>query len=479
MSAAAARPGWLQAALLAAAIVGGCVGPAPGLRSAAAELTAAPALAGGRVGFVVVDVGTGEVLAEHSAERGFATASNLKLVTAAVSLAALGPDATMRTELLARGELRDGVLDGDLVLRGHGDPTFGQGEAGEAAIAAFHAALQRAGVQRVRGRVVGDGAWLGTETLGHGWQWDYLDEDYAAPFGGLCAHGNVLTLRVRPGAAGAELRVQPALEAVPSFRVAQGPAGSPTELAAHRPLGSDAVVVTGTIAADAPEQVLRVAVRDPAAFAAASVTAALRARGLPIGGEVVPAAGAERLLAAVESPPVAAIVRPLLTDSNNLYAEMLFRVASRVATGDGSSAAAERHAKAVLGRLGVDTAHAVLADGSGLSRRNLVSPRLLADLLVAMQRSPHRDAFVAGLPVAGWTGTLRRRFADGPAHGRVAAKTGYISRVVCLSGYVPRRDPERPPLAFSVMLNDFTCDDREARATVDTFVQRLAAFAGW
>jgi len=83
------------------------------------------------------------------------------------------------------------------------------------------------------------------------------------------------------------------------------------------------------------------------------------------------------------------------------------------------------------------------------------------------------------LPVAGQTGTLRSRFAEGPARGHVHAKTGYISRVVCLSGFVHRKNESEPPLVFSVMLNDFTCEDALAKAAVDAFVQRLARAAGW
>lgn len=454
-------------------------GTAREVESAIAALVADDALAGGRVGVVVADAESGEVLAEHAADRGFATASNMKLLSSAVALQALGEDFSTTTELIARGEIRDGVLEGDVVLRGHGDPTFGEGEAGETLLRAFAVALQGIGIRTVRGRVVGDAGWQGDETLGLGWQWDYLDEDYAAPFGGLCFRGNVVSVHVRPGVSGPELRVLPVLEQFPKVAVTQGAAGSKTELSVHRSLGSDEIVVTGTIAADAKERVLKVAVRDPAAFAAAGLAAVLRERGILVEGERLAGGGPERLVASHASPSLAAIVRSLLTRSDNLYAEQVWRLAARVATGDASTAAAERHAKSVLAGLGVDTAGMVLADGSGLSRRNLVQPRQIERLLVAMHGSPHREAFMAGLPVAGETGTLRSRFAEGPAHGRVQAKTGYISRVVCLSGYVPRRAADAAPFAFSVMLNDFTCEDAAAKAAVDAFVQRLARAAGW
>lgn len=452
------------------------------VQSAVAELVATEALAGGRVGVLVADGESGQVLAEHAADRGFATASNMKLLSSAVALQTLGEEFTTTTDLVVRGEIRDGVLMGDVVLRGHGDPTFGEGPGGDAALRAFADALQKLGIRSILGRVIGDASWQGDETLGLGWQWDYLDEDYAAPFGGLCFAGNVVTVRVRPGVSGPELRVLPVLERFPTVAVTQVAAGAKTEIAAHRVLGSEKIVVRGTIAVDAKEQVLQVAVRDPSAFAAAAFTAALRGRGIAIEGaavDFVAFAGPERIVASNTSPTLAAIVRLLLTHSNNLYAEQVWRLAARVAVGDASTSAAERHAKSVLAALGVDVGGMVLADGSGLSRRNLVQPRQIARLLVAMHGSPHREAFLAGLPVAGQTGTLRTRFADGPARDHVQAKTGYISRVVCLSGYVQRKAKNAAPLVFSVMLNDFTCEDAAAKAAVDAFVQRIARAAGW
>lgn len=471
-----ARALWLLLLFAAA----GCAAPGPGpaLRSAAAVLLEAPELAGGRVGVCVLDAASGAMLVEHAADRGFATASNMKLLSAAVALATLGPQHTFPTELSARGEVRDGVLDGDLVVVGHGDPTLGS-DADGAAVSTFVAGLQQAGIRQVRGRVLGDGSWLGSEHLGLGWQWDYLDEDYAAPFGGLCYAGNVASVTVRPGAAGPEVQVLPVAATVPALAIAQGAAGSATALTVHRRLGTDEVTVGGALARDAAPTTLRVTVRDPALFAASALSAALRIAGVVIDGEERPASGAVRVVATHRSGPLATIVEPMLRHSDNLFAEQVWRTAAKVATGSADTAAAERHAKAVLAQLGVDGQGMVLADGSGLSRRNLVQPRQLATLLLAAWRAPWGPAFRAGLPLAGRTGTLRNRFRDGPAHGRVRAKTGYISRVVCLSGYVPRPDPEAPPLVFSVMLNDFTCSDAAAKAAVDAFVQQLAVVAGW
>jgi D-alanyl-D-alanine carboxypeptidase/D-alanyl-D-alanine-endopeptidase (penicillin-binding protein 4) len=377
---------------------------------------------GGRVGVCITDVGSGATVASLAAEQGFVPASNTKLVTAAVALQSLGPDARLPTELLHTGSVRDGVLHGDLVLRGQGDPTLALPNEGDARLTGMVAALQALGVGRVAGRVVGDGSWLGDEHRGRGWQWDDLGRDYAPPFGGLCCCGN--------------------LEPVVRDGVAE-----------------------------------RVPVSDPAVFAAAAFAGVLRAAGIEVVGGDVANDGGERPVAVVWSRPLHELSVPLLLDSDNLFAEQLWRVAAKVATGDGGSSSAEAHCLAVLARLGVPTGGLVLADGSGLSRMNLVRPRQLAGLLCTMFDSPHRSRWLEALPIGGVSGTLRERFVDGPAHGRVLAKTGTLTRVTGLSGYLLR--PQGEPLAFSILWNDFLVDDATARRTVDAFVQDLAAAVGW
>lgn len=412
-----------RAAVLLAAFTAGCVAPPPAcdLEAAVQRFVDAAHAFGGRVGVAVVDVDSGAMLASSDADQGFVPASNLKLVTAAVALQTLGPDATLRTELLRTGGVPDGVLHGDLVLRGFGDPTFGRGD--DARLGALVAAVQALGVQRIAGSVCGDGSWLGDEHLGSGWEWADLAEDCAAPFGGLCCGGNVREV-----------------------------------------VGGD-----GTVR--------RVPVADPAAFAAATLAAALARAGIEITGQRHAAAGdVERTVLTVQSPPLAELLRPLLQDSDNLFAEQLWRVAARSAGEPGSESAA-RHTARQLAALGVDTTGMVFADGSGLSRLSLLRPERLVAILVALHRSPFREVVTAALPLAGATGTLRGRFTDGPARGRVRAKTGTLTRVTCLSGYLDR--PSRAPLAFAILWNDFLGSDDDAHRIVDAFVQDLAAAVGW
>jgi serine-type D-Ala-D-Ala carboxypeptidase/endopeptidase (penicillin-binding protein 4) len=467
---------WFAVVLAACAAPGAGARQANELASALRELCATPALRGGRIGVHVVDPGSGTTLLEHAARSGFATASNLKLLSAAVALTTLGPGFRFTTALHARGHIDAGVLHGDLVIVGGGDPSFGTG--GDASVfTPWIAALRERGVQRVTGRVVGDDALLGSEHLGLGWQWDYLHESYAAPFGGLCFGDNLARYRVELVGDAVRVQAVPPADEPALVEVRTVPVGSEAELVAQRELGGERVVLRGGIPVDAKPRVVTVTVRDPAAHAAAALRAALRAAGIVVEGAEPTLGAATALLVEHASAPLGELLVPVLRDSDNLHAEQLLRVAARRMSGDGGTAAAERHAKATLVGLGVDVTGMVLADGSGLSRRNLVQPQQLTTLLSAIER--HRDGavFVAALPLAGRSGTLRNRMVDGPAAAGVRAKTGFISRVVCLSGFVPRADPTARPWVFSVMLNDFTADDSAAKAAVDRFVQRLAGAA--
>jgi len=391
---------------------GSADGP-PTFEGCAARLRATVDAFGGRIGALVVDADNGAELLAIAADEGFVPASNVKLLTAAVALHTLGPGATLTTRLLHTGDVHAGELRGDLILRGGGDPSFAAD-----GLQLLVQAVRSLGVRRIAGRVRGDDRWLGGEHRGRGWEWDDLDQDYAAPFGALCWEGNVTTVVDADGAS------------------------------------------------------RRVAVADPGAAAAGALAAALALGGVEVVGGDVATDGLEHGLGTVHSAPIATLLQPMLRDSDNLYAEQLWRVAAKVATGDGGSASAAAHAERELCALGVDTIGLVQVDGSGLSRLALARPRQLVAVLQAMLRAPYREAVWPALPVGGRTGTLRDRLVGAAVRGHVHAKTGTLTRVAALSGYLER--PGRTPLVFSVVWNDFLCDPAEAQLTIDQFVAALA-----
>jgi D-alanyl-D-alanine carboxypeptidase/D-alanyl-D-alanine-endopeptidase (penicillin-binding protein 4) len=460
------------------------------LDQALRSLVEAPALDGGRVGVVAIDLEDGRTLCAHDADRGFMTASNMKLVTAAVALVTLGPEFRFRTRVVAAGPLDDGVLAGDLVLVGSGDPSFGgrgDGARPEAVLDAMvDELIARHGLRRIGGDVLGDDDCQPDEIMGEGWAWNYQSDDYAAQVSGLCFAENYVLLRFTPTVDGEP----PRRELVPEttfLRVVadrtrcQDGLGRSTLWAVRR-RGSNDVELGGELASGDREVIRSVTVENPCAFAAWALREALRRKGITVDGdardrdELPPRPeryGEEQVLVEHESAPLRDLLLRLCKPSQNLYGEQLIRAASRAATGNGGMRDAAAHAKLVLERLGVDPRGMRIADGSGLSRLDLVRPAQLASLCAAMWRSEHRDDFVASLPIAGVDGTLRSRFRGTVAENVVRAKTGYVQSVVALSGFVPRDPPAGPPVVFSILVNNFTSASDAAKSAVDDFVVAL------
>jgi len=486
-----ARSPWLLPTVLGLAL--------PALPLSGQDLAAAldafvgdPALAGARVGVHVVDVATGDVLAAHDHDRGFMTASNMKLVSSVTALAVLGPDHVFETRVATAGDLVEGgVLKGDVYLIGSGDPTLGgrQEPSPLAVMERLAAAVRQTGVRTIEGRIIGVDDVHADEVMGKGWQWDYQSSGYAAQISGLCFAENVARITIAPGEkAGdwARVKVDPDVGFLAVGPVRTAAAGAKADLQVERRRASNIVDVRGAIPVGAEAEEFTVSVENPTSYAALALFRALAAEGIGVRGLGLdqdsvrdPVPEKLRTLATHRSAPLRDIVRTVLKVSQNLYAEQLLRAAGAEREGVGSLKTGVEAARSVFEGFDVDVAGLGIEDGSGLTRRNLVQPRHLTGLLRGAWKAPFRDVLWESLPVAGVDGTLSGRFPEGdPAHGEVRAKTGYISRVVALSGYVPRAAPGGveaggDPVAFSILVNNFTCPTDDAKAAVDRFVNTL------
>ncbi|HET6764752.1 MAG TPA: D-alanyl-D-alanine carboxypeptidase/D-alanyl-D-alanine-endopeptidase [Longimicrobiaceae bacterium] len=384
---------------------------------------------GGRRALLVVSLDRGDTLFSHGADVSLAPASNLKLYSTAAALSYLGADFRWSTYLVAEGPVTDGVLAGDMVLYGTGDPTLSVRMASSArqVFRAMADSLHAAGVREVRGDVVGDGSYFGGEGIGDGWNPNDLRSWYAAPTGALNADENVVRPKGRPVG-------DPALHAAELLRSA---------------LAAEGIAVHGTVrtrfrGAPSPE----VFSRDPAAAA--------------------------RIVAIHRSPAlgdVAAVTNHL---SHNLFADAMLRTAARKSQGDGSFAAGQGAVRRMLARADADadTARLHLLDGSGLSRLDRVSARSTVALLAWMARGPLAEVYAASLPAAGDPRGLKR-MAGTAADGRLRAKTGTIHGVSSLSGYVTTVAGER--LAFSIIANGVP-DVHRAKRYEDEIGAALASF---
>jgi D-alanyl-D-alanine carboxypeptidase/D-alanyl-D-alanine-endopeptidase (penicillin-binding protein 4) len=330
-----------------------------------------------------------------------------------------------------------------------------------------------------------EGAFTG-ERRGPDWAWDDLAWGYGAEVSALSFSDNQVQATLKPGERvgdPAVLDVSPRLGCLAvSSSVTTSEAAPPTEAAAdeetvslQREPGSNEVRLSGHVALGG-SWTGELSVSDPARCAARVFADVLEAKGVRVAGGVAtssdPLPAGARVLAAHESPTMAEIVRVVNKESQNLHAEMLLRLVGLNATGMGSPATGHEAVAAFVKRLGVPDEGWGLFDGSGMSGFDLLTPRGLAALLVAMDRHPQAAAFRDSLPIAGVDGTLKDRMKGTPAEGRLAAKTGSLRLARALAGYVTTLRGER--LAFAIVVNNHEGRGREATAAIDDIASALA-----
>ncbi|MGF1537152.1 MAG: D-alanyl-D-alanine carboxypeptidase/D-alanyl-D-alanine-endopeptidase, partial [Elainellaceae cyanobacterium] len=395
----------------------------------------------------------------RSPQQYFTPASNVKLLTSAAALAALGPDFRIVTSVhvsddaLGEGRPEAGAAaDGvDLWVAGRGDPSFDDDDLQQLA-----RQVRRSGISRVR-HLIGDERYLGDRFVNPTWDWEDVQSGYGAPVNSLILNQNAIGVRLFPQAVGQPLRLeweQPALAdrwqvINESTTVA---ASAPEFVRVGREWSAPVLRVQGQLRVGSARDRSAVAVTDPATHFLEQFELALVAAGVAVDETVAQAsAGTFSLdqqsgpkspeeVARTVSPPLSELLIATNADSQNLYAEALLRHLGRAASPDVRGAAALWNAGLVqvettLSALGITGAYQ-LADGSGLSRRNLVTPEALVQTLQAMAQHPHAAAYQASLAVAGERGTLRSRFRDTPVAGRFWGKSGGLTGVSSLSGYL-------------------------------------------
>jgi serine-type D-Ala-D-Ala carboxypeptidase/endopeptidase (penicillin-binding protein 4) len=475
--------------------------PSPAVRQLQADITrilAAPAFERMQWAVLVQTAGSGDTLFGQQPSKLMMPASNMKLVTLAAAAERLGWDFTFETKLVTSAPLEAGVLRGDLIIVGSGDPTInGRGGPAMRTFDGWADQLKSAGIARIEGRIVADARAFDRETLGAGWAWDYLADSYAAGVGALQFNEDVADIAVQPGPSPgtpAVVEVRPIESGLILVnQVTTSASGSPN-LDLYRLPGSNRLVVTGTIPAGSKEAVRAASVDRPALYFARMLRVSLVGRGIEVTGDAGeyedvyatvppgnasngsdgPAASDLRVLLTHRSPPLSEFARVQMKVSQNLYAETLLRTLG-AQTGPGTAAAGRAVVRDVLGSWGVDTDAYVQADGSGLSRYNYVCADTIVRILRRLYNDPrHRDAFIATLPIGGQDGTIARRFVGMRAAGNVRAKTGSISNVRALSGYVTTLDGEA--LVFSILANNFTVPQATIDAATDAIIERLAGF---
>jgi D-alanyl-D-alanine carboxypeptidase/D-alanyl-D-alanine-endopeptidase (penicillin-binding protein 4) len=433
---------------------------------------------------VVHSLDLNDRLVDLNARTLLVPASISKIVSVASAAETVGWEFRFDTTLRAAGAIVDGTLRGDLLIVGSGDPTVG-GRGGDD-IASWIDALKAAGIRRIEGRVIGDDDAIEDPRPQLAWAWDDLGYATGGLFGALNLGENRMAVTISPGAAaGAPARV--AVEPHAAYRplanriVTTAPGTTQLLWPEQRP-GEPFLTVAGTIPAGASPARLTVAVGNPTFWFASVLRHRLLREGIEVTGEawdiddVVPPIdrASNTVLFTHRSPPLAAIAQPLLKESINLYGEAVMRL-NAVGTIPATNDAALAGLKKRLDAWGVAPDSQQIIDGSGLSRRNTIAAETLLIALQRMHDRTNQSPFMTALPVAGVDGTLEGRMRGTPAAGNVRAKTGTMSNIRSLAGYVTTRDGER--LAFVVMANNFEGTGAAANQALDAIAVKLAEFS--
>lgn len=423
-----------------------------------------------RFGVLVQTLGKRETLYARDAEQYFIPASNAKLLTTAAVLSKFGSRYRIHTPIYG-AQTPDGW---QIRLVGQGDPSLT-----DAQLVSLAQQLKQKGIRRIAQLQVEDSD---TEPLNGDWAVGDVRESYGTPVSRLILNHNLLALTLSPQALGQPLRLrwEDAAQAdqwtIENTSVT-GTAQASEYVIVERDLTQSILRVSGQLRVGAVPYSEVVAVLDPAAHFLKHFQQALAKEGI-----VVDRAQVSRMpdgfgteIASVDSPTIADLIKFTNQNSDNLYAEALLKLLSQGTPSKPNTSILQRGLStltSVLNRLGISSERFSMVDGAGLARQNLVTPSALVQTLQTMSKQPEGSLYRSSLPIAGLSGSLQNRFQNTPAQGILQAKTGTLTGVTALSGYVS--PTQHPPLVFSFMLNQSKDSTSVQRDALDEIALLLA-----
>jgi D-alanyl-D-alanine carboxypeptidase/D-alanyl-D-alanine-endopeptidase (penicillin-binding protein 4) len=447
-----------------------------------------PNLFNAQLGLYVESLKSGEIVFAHNEHKLFISASNMKIFTTAVALLKFGPRFNYKTHIYHSNSVNKGILEGDLIIRGSGDPTLAPRYSNGDSRAFFREwadTLLSKGIKKIAGDIIGDESYFQTDPLGYGWQWDDEPYWYSAQISALSFNDNCVDVTV---VASDKIGESPDVYLSPptsyitidNMAITTKPDSIRT-LSLTRPRLENKIIIRNHIPVNKPKTTKSLSVENPARFFIHVFREVLEEKGIEVLGElkVVNTPGEidyslYTLMFTHQSPHLSEIISVVNKKSQNLYAEQLLVTIAAEYGLKASAAAGIKVVNSTLAQMGITTNEFSMRDGSGLSRFNLISPHSVSLLLRYMTKHEYFPYFYESLPIAGIDGTLKSKMKKSPAEGNVRAKTGTVGYVRNLSGYVESKDGEL--FLFSFLVNNYLLPTPSINNLQDRIGNLLATF---
>lgn len=425
------------------------------------------------VGFRVVEVETGRVMASHNEDMSLTPASTMKIITTATAIELLGANYRYRTELLYDGHVENGILDGNVLIAGSGDPTLGSefiAADPQLFLTTFSDGIQGLGISRITGSIIALDNLFGYEGIPAKWLWEDMGNGYAPGIYGISVFDNLCKVKLSSGAVGKDTEIISVEPHIPDLQlineVKAAASQSDNSYASGMPF-SYSRRLYGTIPQNRASFTAKTDIPDPGLLLAQSLEKKLSEQNI-----TAKEASTYRLkpvepnettpIAHVLSPRLGEIIRVINVRSNNHYAEHLYRLLTQVRS---------VNMKQFWQKRGIDSANLFMYDGCGISPTNALSARFLTDVLSYMDKSYGKSgAFSRSLPKAGQEGTVAGFLKNTPLAGKVYVKSGSISQVQTYAGYVETGEKR---YAFAILVNNYTGTRAEVRAAIEQLLVQL------
>lgn len=453
-----------------------------GQREVMDSILADTAFTGTSYSFCFADAVTGEIIFSHDAERNLSSASVMKLYPTSVALSLLGPCYRYSTTLCLAGEFnsKKGVLDGDVIIIGGGDPALGSEYFSEHygdVVGTWVKALRNAGVRRIKGRVAAAESIYDFNPAPDGWAWGDLGYSYGAGVYDINFNDNKYRIFVTGKSEGEPAVIDSAEIYGRGIKLTGSliSSGRSNRSDIYTAPYSSSATLTGTVPADSSIS-MRTSIPDPPLALVRMLDEAMRSEGIditqkPVSDRVSLDGKRTLIISVTDSPPLAEIIKVTNNESVNMYAEAIRKHLGYELLGKGTFSAGSAVIRHFLDSIGCEPDKAVILDGSGLSSNNNISALMTVKLLVHMHNSTVAEPFISSLPMGAVSGTMKNYFLDDVFKERVVAKTGTITSAKSFAGYFTTNSGRR--IAFTTFANGFTVPSRMITDNMERIVREI------